>query len=401
MKALPLIEFYESLGANISTFAGWQVPLWFEGVIPEHLAVRESVGIFDVSHMGRFWVRGSHAAAMLDYLFTHNIATMPVGAARYSLCLNEGGGIKDDLIVYRVDENSFFVVCNAVNREKIYGWLTQHASSYGVSVEDVTERSVMFAIQGPNSPPLIEKTLQIPIGEVKWFRFTTIKRDEATLIVARTGYTGEDGFEVIILPEETVDLVDHSTELLQQLLSSGRDYNVKLCGFGARDSLRLEAGLVLYDHEISEDITPLEARLHLFVKFEKESFIGKEPLEKQDLEGLSRVRVGLLMIDPGIPREGYSIVKGERIVGKVTSGGYSPLLKKGIAMALVDTRHAILDSCVYVKIRQRNAKAKIVNWPFYNTAQYGRTRVVKWGARNGCKSGRLQHSIKLEVHEDP
>ncbi|HDI47032.1 MAG TPA: glycine cleavage system aminomethyltransferase GcvT, partial [Candidatus Methanomethylia archaeon] len=233
------------------------------------------------------------------------------------------------------------------------------------------------AIQGPNSPSLIEKTLHISAREVKWFRFTTIKRREATLIVARTGYTGEDGFEVIILPEETIDLVGYSTELLQQLLSGGRDYNVKLCGFGARDSLRLEAGLVLYGHEISEEITPLEARLHLFVKFEKESFIGKEPLEKQDLEGLSRVRVGLLMIDPGIPREGYSIVKGERIVGKVTSGGYSPLLKKGIAMALVDTRHAILDSYVYVKIRQRNAKAKIVNWPFYNTAQYGRTRVVK------------------------
>ncbi len=377
MKALPLIEFYESLGANIYTFAGWRVPLWFEGVIPEHLAVRESVGIFDVSHMGRFWVKSSNAAAMLDYLFTHNIEAMPIGAARYSLCLNERGGIKDDLIVYRVDENSFFIVCNAVNREKIRSWLTQHAASYDVSIEDVTDRSVMFAVQGPRSPPLIEEALKIPVDEVKWFRFTTIKRKGALLLIARTGYTGEDGFEVIILPEEATDLVSYSTELLQQLLSSGRAYNVKLCGFGARDSLRLEAGLVLYGHEISEDITPLEARLHLFVKFEKKSFIGKEPLEEQDREGLSRVRVGLLMIDPGIPREGYLVVKGGKTIGKVTSGGYSPLLKKGIAMALVDTKHAILDSYVYIRIRQRDAKAKIVNWPFYNTIQYGRTRVVR------------------------
>jgi len=372
-----LLELYKEIGAHIAEYAGWLSPLWFEGVVPEHLAVREAVGIFDVSHMGRFIITGTDSAQFLDYVTTMDIQGMGYDVARYGYVLNQEGGIKDDVIVYRMDKDKFRLVCNAVNRQKIFNWFKEVAKSFNdVKVEDVTFSSVMFAVQGPKAARTLQKLCKDDLSAIKWYRHIETELAGQRCYLSRTGYTGEDGFEVILIKTPS-EIFEYGKRLWKAIYEAGKEYGIKPCGLGARDSLRIEAGLPLYGNELREDITPLEVRGYTFIKFDKGDFIGKQELLNLDKSGLDKVRVGIRMIEQGIPRGGFDILKDDIKIGWISSGTYSPLIKNGIGLGFVQTKYAVFDAPVLVNIRGRKVKAKLSNWPFYDTLKYGRLRASK------------------------
>ncbi|RLE53023.1 MAG: glycine cleavage system aminomethyltransferase GcvT [Candidatus Methanomethylicota archaeon] len=372
-----LLKLYKAMGAHVAEYAGWLTPLWFEGVMSEHLAVRESVGLFDVSHMGRFLITGDDSARFLDYVTTMDVLNMGYNAARYGYILNEKGGIKDDVIVYRVDKSKFRLVCNAVNRGKIFKWLIERAREFAdVKVEDVTFSSVMLAVQGPKAEKVLQKICKDDLSSIGWYKHIETEIGEQRCYLSRTGYTGEDGFEIILLKTPS-EICEAGEKLWTAIYEAGKEFGLKPCGLGARDSLRIEAGLPLYGNELSEDITPLEVRGYAFIKFEKGDFIGKKALLEIDRKGLEKVRIGVKMVEQGIPRSGFKILKDDVEIGWVSSGTYSPLIRNGIGLGFVKTRYAVFDSPVFVNIRGRNVKARLCNWPFYDTLKYGRLRASK------------------------
>ncbi|MEM3579966.1 MAG: glycine cleavage system aminomethyltransferase GcvT [Candidatus Bathyarchaeia archaeon] len=373
MRKTQLYEIHKKT-AKMTEFAGFEMPLWYKGITEEHLAVRNSVGIFDVSHMGRVIITGKDAASFLNYVITNDVTVLTPNSALYSVMCNENGGIIDDFVVSRLEEEKFLLVPNATNREKDFNWLVKKAEGFNVKIEDFSDKAAMFAVQGPNAEKTLQKICTADLSKIERFKCAPAKLAETDVFLSRTGYTGEDGFEVYVW-NAPLDKPDNAIKVWNAILEAGKPFGIEPCGLGARDTLRLEAGLCLYGNDIDENTTPLEARLGFVVKFQKDNFIGKNALLKQKEEGVKRRRVGLQMIEHGIPRQGFKIYseKSENI-GQVTSGTFSPLLKCGIAMAYIQTQHAQEGNVVNIEIRGKIAKAKIVPFPFYDAEKYGYKR---------------------------
>ncbi|MEM3783561.1 MAG: glycine cleavage system aminomethyltransferase GcvT [Candidatus Bathyarchaeia archaeon] len=373
MRRTQLFEIH-SKTAKMTTFAGFEMPLWYKGIVPEHLAVRNDVGIFDVSHMGRVIITGKDAENFLNHVITNDASTLTPNSALYSVMCNEKGGIIDDFVVSRLEEEKFLLVPNATNREKDYNWLVKNAENFDVKVEDISDKAAMFAVQGPKAEKTLQNICATDLSKIERFKCASAKLADVDVFLSRTGYTGEDGFEVYIW-NAPLEKPANAVKVWNAVLEAGKAFGIEPCGLGARDTLRLEAGLCLYGNDIDEGITPLEARLSFVVKFQKADFIGKNALLKQKSEGIERRRVGLQMIEHGIPRPSFKVYdeKGEKI-GWVTSGTFSPLLKCGIAMAYVQTQQATEGNIVDVEIRGKMVKAKIVPFPLYDAEKYGYKR---------------------------
>jgi len=373
MRKTQLYEIHKKT-AKMTEFAGFEMPLWYKGITEEHLAVRNNVGIFDVSHMGRVIITGKDAASFLNYVITNDVTALKPNSALYSVMCNENGGIIDDFVVSCLEEEKFLLVPNATNREKDFNWLVKKAKGFSVKIEDISDKVAMFAVQGPNAEKALQKICTTDLSKIERFKCTPAKLADIDVFLSRTGYTGEDGFEVYVW-NAPLDKPDNAVNLWNAILEAGKPYGIEPCGLGARDTLRLEAGLCLYGNDIDENTTPLEARLSFVVKFQKDKFIGKNALLKQKEEGVKRRRVGLQMVEQGIPRQGYKIYseKGENI-GQVTSGTFSPLLKCGIAMAYIQAQQAQEGNIVNIETRGKMAKAKIVPFPFYDAEKYGYKR---------------------------
>lgn len=373
MRKIQLYEIHKKT-AKMTEFAEFEMPLWYKGIKEEHLAVRNSVGVFDVSHMGRVIVTGRDAVSFLNYVITNDVTTLTPNSALYSVMCNENGGIIDDFVLSCLEEDKFLLVPNATNREKDFNWLVKIADGFKVKIEDVSDKVAMFAVQGPNAQKTLQKICTADLSKIERFKCIAAKLAGTDVFLSRTGYTGEDGFEVYVW-NAPLDKPDNAVKLWNNILEAGKPFGIEPCGLGARDTLRLEAGLCLYGNDINENITPLEARLGFVVKFQKDNFIGKNALLKQKEEGVKRRRVGLQMIEQGIPRQGFKVYneKSENI-GQVTSGTFSPLLKCGIAMAYIQTQYAQEGNVVNIEIRGKMAKAKIVPFPFYDAEKYGYKR---------------------------
>lgn len=365
-----LYPMHLKLGATMGEFAGFEHALWYEGVIPEHLAVRNAVGLFDITHMGRCTVRGVNAAALLDYLLTRDISSMKINQGHYTVMCNNHGGIIDDLVVFRLHEDTFFVVYNAGNREKDYKWIYSHAKDFNVQTRDVSDEVAMFAVQGPKALATLQPLSDVDLSGIQRYWGRWVNLNDLEVLLTRSGYTGEDGFEVYLWGTP-LEEPEKAEKLWQTILKAGEEYGIKPCGLGARDTLRLEAGMCLYGNDINENTTPLEAKLTFTVSFEKDNFIGKDALLKQKDEGLKRIRVGLQMLKRGIPRHGYEIFLDGKEIGHVTSGTFSPLLQYGVGMGYVPPEHAAIGTQVDIKIRKSFFSAEIVKMPFYDTTRYG------------------------------
>jgi len=338
-------------------FAGWEMPVQYRGVIEEHLAVRRQAGLFDVSHMGEIEVRGPKALELCQRLTANDVARVAKGQAQYNLLLNENGGVVDDVVVHRLEEDHLLICVNAANTEKDFRWMTER-SGEGVDIQDASSRYVQLALQGPLAEKILQPLTPLRLEAMKPFRFALGEVCRIRCLVARTGYTGEDGFELYC---------DSSAgeRLWNGLLDAGRDVGLQPAGLGARDTLRLERALPLYGHELDEGTTPLEAGLEWVVKFSKGSFLGREALLKQKQEGLNRKLVGLETIEPGIARSHYPILKRGQRIGEVTSGTKSPTLGRSIALGYVLAGEGSVGNAVDVEVRSRRVQARIVSVPFY------------------------------------
>jgi len=368
MKQLQLARVHRSLGAEIVPFVGWEMPLMYSSIAEEHMAVREAVGLFDISHMGEISVRGEGAANFLQRVTTNDISKLGALDTHYSTVLNDRGGVKDDVFIYRLDEEDYMVVTNAVNVEKIYDWFKRRASG-DIDVKDITLTTVMLALQGPEAEHVLQQLTDFELRGLRRFKAAFAEIVDMRLLISRTGYTGEDGFELYLMNEPASD-PRRAEELWNALVRAGEGVGIEPCGIGARDTTRLEAGYVLYGNELTEDITPFEARISYAVKLEKGEFIGREALMEQKRVGLKRARIGLRMLERGVPRQGYKLLKEGEEVGYVTSGTMSPLLNVGIAMGCTRPDLALGEE-IAVKIRGKPHPAEVVNWPFYDPKKYG------------------------------
>ncbi|MGI6509620.1 MAG: glycine cleavage system aminomethyltransferase GcvT [Erysipelotrichaceae bacterium] len=354
----PLYDVHLQENGKIVPFGGYLLPVQYPtGVIKEHLAVRENCGLFDVSHMGVITFKGKSALKSLNYILTNDFTNMKTGKVRYTVMCNENGGCIDDLIVYKFAEDYYFLVVNASNRHKDYQHMKKEALE-GTVVQDISDSIAIVALQGPKSSSVIKKLLpaeQIPTGNYNAIEEVYIS--DMKCMISTTGYTGEEGYEIYTASENAI-------RLWQILREAGTEYNLIPCGLGARDTLRLEASMPLYGHEINEEITPLEAGLGFAVKMNKEDFIGKKALlEKGEPEVK---RVGLKMLDRGIMRENQDIYLNGKLIGHTTSGTHLPYLKESLAMALIDKQHSELHNIVEVDVRGRKLKAEIIELPFYS-----------------------------------
>ncbi len=370
----PLYNFHKDNG-RITKYAGFDMPLWYKGVIREHLSVRESIGIFDISHMGRIVIVGEDASKYLEYILTNLVSDMKMLKARHAFMCNSKGGIVDDVMVFRLEKEKFLLIVNAINRVKDMNWLNNNQSKFNVVINDVTSKVPMIALQGPKALKLIQKLTDNEIFAVKRMSGRFIKIANNETFVTRTGYTGEDGVELFFLKNDVAD--QRCVAIWKLLLKEGKSLSIEPCGLAARDTLRLEAGLCLYGNELSEKVTPLEAGMDFGVKLNHHKFIGRGALIEQSDKGVERIRVGFELFERGIPRTGMDVLKYGKKIGEVTSGTYSPLLKRGIGMAYVHPEEALIGSDNTINIRGNLVKAKIVMMPFYNEDNYGWRRCMK------------------------
>lgn len=360
VKKTALFNAHERCGGKIIDFAGWALPVQYEGIIEEHEAVRKAVGIFDVSHMGEVTIKGKDAFEFVQNLVTNDISVLVENQVQYNLMCYETGGVVDDLLVYKFSDEYYYLVINASNIEKDFQWMLSNKNNYQVEIVNISEEVSEIAIQGPKAEEILQKLTQSNLSDIKFFycnREVLIDGDKC--LVSRTGYTGEDGFE-IYTSNETIE------KIWDKLLEVGKDLGLKPTGLGCRDTLRFEVGLPLYGNELSKDISPLEASLGYFVKLDKANFIGKTALIKQKSDGLKRKTVGFEMLERGIPRHGYEVVADGKIIGSVTTGYYSPSLKKNIGLAIIETEYSEMDNEVFINIRNKPVKAKVIGKKFYN-----------------------------------
>jgi aminomethyltransferase len=362
LKRTPLYEEHRHAGAKLIDFGGWEMPVQYAGVIEEHNTVRTKAGLFDVSHMGEIDVKGKDALAYVQYLVTNDVTRLQDGQILYSPMCYPDGGIVDDLLIYRYHDEHFYIVVNASNTEKDFSWMQDNAKDFNVQLENISSQFAQLALQGPFAERILQKLTDENLAEVKYYWFKHGVVDGINCLISRTGYTGEDGFEIYLAPES-------APQLWRKILLEGSSDGVQPIGLGARDTLRFEARLPLYGNELGPDISPLEAGLSFFVKLDKEDFIGKEALKEQKEKGISRKLVGLEMIERGIARSHYPLQKGEEEVGFVTSGSFSPTLNKNIALGLIREDLAQLGDTLDVIIRGKAVKAKIIPTPFYKRSK--------------------------------
>lgn len=344
-----------ALGAKMSPFGGFDMPIEYTSIIEEHNAVRHAAGIFDVSHMGEVSIKGTEAEKYVNHIFTNNVCEIESGQILYGMMLYPSGGVVDDLLVYKKSSTEYFLVINASNIAKDYAWMVENSKGFDVVLENQSELYGEVAIQGPKAEELIEKYLNIKISDIGFYTFKELAYKGQTILISRTGYTGEDGFEIYATPEiinEVWDVLIGSKE-------------VAPCGLGSRDTLRFEVALPLYGHELSEDITPIEAGLSMFVKLNKSEFIGKEVMQRQKEQGVMQKIVGIELHDKAIPRSGYDVeVEGVKI-GYVTTGYNSISTGKSVCMALIDSQYATLGAEVDIRIRKKIFKGTVCKKRFY------------------------------------
>lgn len=353
-KITCLHDKHVALGANMVPFGGFDMPLYYSDITTEHNAVRHHVGVFDVSHMGEVHVTGSEAERFVQHIFTNDVAGAPVGKIFYGMMLYPNGGTVDDLLVYKMEENDFFLVINAANIDKDFAWMEEQAAAFDVLVENQSDFYGQLAVQGPEAESMMESVLGLDCKELVFYTFKTLTVGGEEIIVSRTGYTGEDGFEIY---------GGHSfiREQWDKLVAAG----VQPCGLGCRDTLRFEVGLPLYGDELSADITPVMAGLSMFVKLDKDDFIGKEACARQKAEGPEKRIVGIELTEKGIPRHGYPVQFEGREIGYVTTGYKSICTGKCVCMALVEAAHGKLDTQLEVVIHNKPRKGTVVKKRFY------------------------------------
>ena len=356
-KRTPLYEEHLRLNGRIVTFGGWDMPVQYTGLADEHETCRTKVGLFDVSHMGEIVVKGQGALRFLNGLVTNDVGRIKDGQAQYTVMCYENGGCVDDLIIHRVNANEFFICVNASNIENDFDWIKSHAPT-GVSVDNLSDQYSQIAIQGRFAQEILQKVSTAPLDNIKYYWFTDGEILGVRGYIARTGYTGENGFEVYIPSED-------GPKLWRALLEIGSSYGIKPCGLGARDTLRTEMKFPLYGHEISQALNPLEAGLGWVVKFDKGDFVGSAALKELRTNGMKRSLVGLVTTGKGIPRQGYIVEAGGAPIGVVTSGTLSPSLKQGIAICYVDNAFQKIGTEVDVVIRDQRIKHRVVETPFY------------------------------------
>lgn len=353
-----LYEKHVALGALISPFGGFDMPIQYSGIVDEHQAVRQACGVFDVSHMGEVLVTGRQAQQFVNHIFTNDVSQIADTQILYGMMCYENGGVVDDLLVYRVTEDRYFLVVNASNIAKDWAWICEQAVGYDVKLENQSEQYGELAVQGPNAEAVMEEVLGIACKELSFYTFKMLGNgtSDCPFIVSRTGYTGEDGFELY------ADAA-YINECWDRLLASGR---CKPCGLGCRDTLRFEVGLPLYGDELSADITPIMAGLSVFVKLDKAEFIGREALARQKAEGPKQRLVGIELSDKAIPRHGYSVLKDGEVIGTVTTGYHTISTDKSVCMALIDARYATLGTEVDIQIRKKTFHGVVCKKRFYD-----------------------------------
>lgn len=357
IKKTCLNDRHRALGATMVEFGGFDMPIEYSaGIVGEHMAVRNHAGVFDVSHMGEVLMTGPDAARFVNHIFTNDVTKIADGAIVYGMMLHSDGGTVDDLLVYRESPDSYLLVINAANIDKDVAWINSHAEGFDVKIDHLSDSFGELAIQGPESEKTLHKVLGIDASDLTFYTFKTIDIDGEKVIVSRTGYTGEDGFEVYASPELTVKFWD-------KLIEAG----VQPCGLGCRDTLRFEAGLPLYGDELTDEVSPVEAGLSMFCKLDKPEFIGREAIAAQKADGPKRKVVGLEINGPAIARHGYEVLdENDNPVGEVTTGYRSISLDKNIAMALVKAEYAALGTNLKVKVRRKVFPAVVVKKRFYS-----------------------------------
>lgn len=366
-KRTSLYARHLELGAKMVEFGGWQMPVQYKGIIEEHRAVRTAAGLFDVSHMGEIEVFGAGSLAFLQRLLTNDLEKMAVGQALYTPMCYPSGGIVDDLLVYRLEEEKYWLVVNAGNKDKDWAWINEQLSAekdqglqqnQRVEIRDLSDEIGLLALQGPAAQEILAKITKESLAKINYYHFIFAEVAGIEVIISRTGYTGEDGFELYLS-------VDKTPLIWDKLLQVGAESGLVPAGLGARDTLRFEACLPLYGHELSETITPLEAGLGFFVAWYKEDFSGKAALLKQKEEGVPRKLIGFKMLERGIPRAGYVLKKDGVSIGTVTSGSFAPTLGQNLGLGLVLHKEAVVENEISVSIRDKEIKAMIIKKPFY------------------------------------
>ncbi|MDR2121210.1 MAG: glycine cleavage system aminomethyltransferase GcvT [Tannerella sp.] len=359
MKTTPFTAQHIALGAKMHEFAGYNMPIEYTGIIDEHLAVCRSAGVFDVSHMGEFWVKGPAALSFVQRLTSNDASALPVGKAQYSCFPNDRGGIVDDILVYHYEEQKYLLVVNAANIDKDWDWCTRH-NTMGAELENASDRTAQLAVQGPKARDILQRLTPVDLSAIPYYAFTTGEFAGCrNVIISNTGYTGAGGFELYFYPDEGLRISD-------AIFEAGKTEDICPAGLGARDTLRLEMGYCLYGNDIDDTTSPLEAGLGWITKFaDGKDFIGRALLERQKKEGVARRLCAFEMTEKGIPRHGYEIAgKDDRIIGSVTSGTISPTLRKGIGLGYVETGYAAAGTEIHIMIRNKPVAAKIVKLPF-------------------------------------
>ena len=351
MKRTCLYDRHVALGALISPFGGFDMPIQYADIKTEHLAVREHVGVFDVSHMGEVLVEGPEAERYVNHIFTNDVCGMEIGKVLYGMMCYPHGGVVDDLLVYKMAANRFWLVINASNIDKDMDWIRSQAEGYDAVITDQCDATAQLAVQGPEAESVMENVLQIPFKEIAFYTFKTL----GDVVVSRTGYTGEDGFEIY-----------GSADYIRQQWDRLMDAGVQPCGLGCRDTLRFEVGLPLYGDELSETITPIMAGLGIFVKLDKDEFIGRDALLQQKTEGAPRKLVGIELHDKAIPRHGYTVLKDGQPIGEVTTGYHTISTDKSVCMALVDAAYSTLGTPVEIQIRKKTFPGTVIKKRFYD-----------------------------------
>lgn len=356
IKKTCLNDAHRSLGAKMVTFGGFDMPVEYRGIIEEHNAVRTNCGVFDVSHMGEVRVSGADAVRFVNHIFTNDVTPLEIGGILYGMMLHPDGGTIDDLLVYRLSTNDFLLVINAANIDKDVAHITSQATGYDIVIQHLSDSYGELALQGPESATIMKDVLGLDVDDLKFYTFKALAYQGESLLVSRTGYTGEDGFEIYATPQTTVSIWD-------RLIKAG----VCPCGLGCRDTLRFEAGLPLYGDELTDEVSPVEAGLSMFVKLDKpDGFIGRDAVARQKADGPSRRLIGLELEGPAIARHGYEILADDgSVIGHVTTGYRSITLDKSIAMALVDSRYAATGTGLNVRVRRRTVPATVVKKRFY------------------------------------
>ena len=359
LKKTPLHARHCASNARMVPFGGWEMPVEYSGITAEHMAVRTRAGVFDVSHMGEIEIAGKDALAAVQRISSNDASRLQIGQAQYAALTTFEGTFVDDMLVYRMAANHFMLVVNASNIEKDYAWIAAQIREAGdAAAVDSSSRYALIAVQGPAAIDVLQPLCTVDLSMIKYYWFTHGEVASARALISRTGYTGEDGFEIFV-PPATAD------RLWQAILQAGRSAEVIPCGLGARDTLRLEAAMRLYGNDIDESTTPLEADLGWIVGWKKDSFIGHERLREQKEQGITRKLVGFELLDRGIARHGYQVVRGDRPIGVVTSGTQTPFLKKSIGMAYVPLDLATPGSELTIDVRGRASRATVVPLPFY------------------------------------